>query len=397
MQERVGVSPQGIPVPEYDPDAARSTIRLMVGPLESIAVLYQAFVLLQTTYLDQYTPVGRAVMITLAVLHVLVTAVMFRTGGPFARGGIWPAVWIAITIAVPALASFLVVSGSYASNEVCVQACTYPAGSVLIAAFYPWGIAEGIRRRRFIEASVLGWLLIQPLALALLHNGYINSVNVRSILSSALWVIIAAVIGKAVGRMCRNAYERQLSMELQKYQEFFDFLHSNVKSDLEVVREVIGNPEVALRRISDLENTIRKLRIQMSLVQKSTTLSFLLSERIKTFRALLSFNEVPSAGNLTLDRPTGIIVNNAISDLFANCLVHGGKNVMIDLDVSKEYIALTVSDDGPGFSDDVMDDELTSIHRLRQTFRQLGGDLIKLPVESGTSIKLKIPNRPSAQ
>src|SRR5918997_1053637 len=94
----------------------RSTTQTLVGTLESAAVLFQAIVLGLSAVIDPYIPLGRVLIASLAIVHLGAAYVISRTAGPFACGGYWVAVWVALAFLVPALSASMIERGFYAIN-----------------------------------------------------------------------------------------------------------------------------------------------------------------------------------------------------------------------------------------------------------------------------------------
>jgi signal transduction histidine kinase len=56
---------------------------------------------------------------------------------------------------------------------------------------------------------------------------------------------------------------------------------------------------------------------------------------------------------------------------------------------------MTVCDNGPGFPAAKLEDSSTSLHRLRETARGIGGDLYQLgkPEDNGACVAITVPLR----
>ncbi len=256
---------QRVRVLQPSEELERSTTQTLVGTLESAAVLFQAIVLGLSAVIDPYIPLGRALMASLAIIHLGAAYVISRTAGPFARGGYWAAVWVALAFLVPALSASMIERGFYAINVGGAQGVVYANGPVLIAAFYPWISGSRPIIRWSVEALLLLGLAVEPFILVSIFNGDPQQVNYISAVSSVVWLLIAYILGKAVGRMCRVAAQRQIEIQQQSYDEFFNFLHSHVKAGVAAVKAEWGDDAAMREKLSELEQAVSDRRIELLL------------------------------------------------------------------------------------------------------------------------------------
>lgn len=77
----------------------------------------------------------------------------------------------------------------------------------------------------------------------------------------------------------------------------------------------------------------------------------------------------------------------------SNAVCHGKPtNVWLSLDFSSDHVTLTVSDDGKGFSPDLVDGLHFGLQGMRERARQISGDLdIRTSAGSGTTIRVDAP------
>jgi signal transduction histidine kinase len=327
----------------------------------------------------------------LAAVHLLIIPVYYRGVGPFSRWGVRGAmVWLPQAILVNGLLAALSSPGTYGNALQGVPGAGYSGTVWLVLAFYPWLPSQLIRWRTLFELLLLGSYDVYFLFLAWLSNGSLSPLNVKSAGMSFIWLVVAYVLGKAVKKMCVAAAEKQLEVQQQNFDEFFDFLHSHVKASITAVRMDLSDPPVAMEKLGELEETIGSYRVELLLAREQVPLAAVFSERIRTFNSALEITETPRLGSLTVGRAIGVLVGRALGDLLKNAAKYGATKVQVRCDTSRGSIHLEIADNGPGFSADVLDDESRSLHRLRQTARNIGGDLTMRPQTTGTGAVLSL-------
>ena len=376
-------------------DAQRSVTRRLVETLEWAGFAYQGAALAQTAVVDPFTPGARAVMLTLAGAHVVLAVLVRWAKGPFARGGPWIVAWLAGAFVVPAVVAVLSAPDAYASSAACVQACTYPAAPVLLVGFYPAVLVRAHRQGRdrvVLATGLLAALCVEWFALVYVTTGRFTWTTGRSALSAAIWVFMAYALGRVMGRLTRVVRRSQIELHRQNYEEFFDFLHSHVKSGLAAVR--LEQPNVAgmLEKVQELEDTVSERRLEMLLSADRVPVAALCSERIRAFTGVLRVAESPRVGARTVPRAVGRLLDRTLGDLLKNAAVHGATTVRIRLTQGQLELVLEILDDGPGFPGSVLDDPATSLHRLRRSARDLGGDLTRADAPPrGSHLTLTVP------
>jgi hypothetical protein len=371
-------------------ELTRDTIKSMMGNLEWAGPVFQAVALLVSGIYDPFIGHANVFVLTLAAAHLLFIPFYYRGYGPFARGGWWLIASPLQGIAVNALLAVLSQPETYGNNITCVPGCNYSATTWLFLAHYPWLPPQLMRWRALFEAPLLGLYYCYFLLLAWLNNGHLSWMNVKSAGVSFLWLLIAYLFGKAIGKMCLVAAERQLKVQTQNYQEFFDFLHSNVKSGIAAARIDLHDPLRVEEKLSELEETVGSYRVELLLAQEQVPLAALFSEHIRTFSGVLEMAETPRVGQLTLVRPIGVLVGRALGDLLTNAAKYGATAVQIRCNLTRKKAELEIADNGPGFPATILDDESRSLHRLRRAARDLGGDLTMRPQYAGTGAVLTL-------
>jgi len=376
-------------------ELTRATTKYMVGTLEWAAPIFQGVTVFASGVYDPYTDHSRTIVLGLALAHLLLIPAYARGFGPFARGGWWMTWCVLQCLSVNAVLATLSREGTYANVILGVPGSIYSATLWLFLAFYPWLPPSRIRLRVLFEWLLLSSYYAYFLVLAWLKNGELTWLNVKSAGMSFLWLLIGYLFGKAIGKMCVAAAQKQLEVQQQNFEEFFAFLHSHVKSSIAAIRMDLGDPLRVREKLDELEKTISSYRVELLLAQEQVPLAALFSERIRTFTGILEVTGTPRLGALTVARPIGVLVGRALGDLLKNAAKYGATAVQISCDISDGKICLEIADNGPGFPAEVLDDDTRSLHRLRLATRDLGGDLTMRPrdKETGAVLILVVPLR----
>jgi signal transduction histidine kinase len=90
---------------------------------------------------------------------------------------------------------------------------------------------------------------------------------------------------------------------------------------------------------------------------------------------------------------TAIVLLRAAQELLANARKHAGAGrVEVDLDYTgPDDVALAVTDEGPGFDPDDVDDTSFGLRILRGRVERLGGAVDVDPAPSGTTVTVTVP------
>ena len=360
---------------------SRVTTKHMVGNLEWSGPAFQAATLFVSAIYDPYGPRQKWVVLCLAAAHLLIMPVYRRGFGPLALGGWWLVAYPVQALTVNGLLAALSVPDTYGDSVLCVPGCNYSATMWLFIAYYPWLPAGRMHHRRPFEILMLATYYCYFLLLALLSNGSLQLIHLESAGMSVMWLAIAYIMGIAIAKMCFAAAEKQLEVQQQNFTEFFDFLHSHVKSSLAAIKLNLSDPLGTRERLDELDETVGSYRVDLLLAQERVPVATLFSERIRAFTGVLQMARTPRIGQLTVARPVGVVLGRALGDLLKNSAKYGATSVSIRCDVAEGTIRLEIADDGPGFPAEVLDDESRSLHRLRQAARDLGGDLTVRPSE----------------
>ncbi|MDN5854221.1 MAG: hypothetical protein L0K86_15495, partial [Actinomycetia bacterium] len=328
--------------------------------------------------------------------HLAAAPLVARFGGPFAHGGRWIQAFLGFTIAVPVLFGSLVAPGAFVAGPAGSVLCNYPAGTMVLFAFYPWWRGERTGRVVLAEYLLLAFVTALPVLMLMLVEAAPTGGDYLSALIGGSYNIVGFVLGKVIGAMCRAAARTQVELQQQAYEEFFDFLHSHVKAGIAAIRAEEGDTAATREKLDELEQAVSDRRVQFLLSGRRVPLATLVSERIRTFTGVLVLTETPRVGALTVPREVGVLVGRALGDLLKNAAVHGAVSAAVRLHTAAGRLDLEVADDGPGLPAAVLDDPARSLHRLRATARAAGGDLTAASGPAGgTVVRLVVPLDPA--
>lgn len=384
----------GVPTLVLDEELARATTRKLVGTLEWVALVVQAGWIVQTTVVDKLTTPGRVLLWCLALLHLLAAYGVRKTAGPFARGGPWLVLWLGTVLLMPLIMAHLVGAQEYGASPACVQLCGYATPPLMLLAFYPWWSLHRAHLRPVLEAGILAVVVLEPLLLVLYLHEDPGWANYSSVGASALVNVLTFIVGKAIGSMCAVAAEAQVTLQNKSYQKLFDWLHVELKNLLALMREKIDQPDDLAEYVDQMEDIVMKGRVRMLLAPQRVSLADLFSEQIRIFEKCLTLH-ISHIGALTVRRSVAVLLDRTLADLLTNSVKFGATSADIDFSVQKQVVQLDITDDGPGFSASVLDDETTSLYRLRRDARELGGDLHQIPrSDSGAHLRLVVPLYP---
>jgi signal transduction histidine kinase len=336
---------------------------------------------------------GRALLYALAAVHTGAALLIQRTGGPFTRADGWTVLWIGAVIVVPLLSAHLLRPEHYADDPNCVALCSYPAAPVLFFAFYPWLTVERGYLRPATELLLVLAVVVEPLLIVqLLTVGPVPSKSYLSVGVSGAWNVLAFLAGKTVGRLFRKAAQLQMDLQRRDYQEFFDFLHSEVEGALAVIQREDADRAGVADELRRLYNSLTKRRIKMQMAEENVRVAAVFAETLRTYAGVLTIAESPRPGMLTLPRPLARMIQRTLGDLLKNATQHGATQVEVRFRIDDRDLHLEVDDDGPGLDPAVLDDPARSLHKLRADARELGGELRCDPATTrGTRLRLTLP------
>jgi signal transduction histidine kinase len=359
-------------------EAQLRVTRQLVEPLEWGGLAFQGAVLIQTALADPFSAAGRTVVLALGVAHLALAILAWRTKGPVARGGLPLTIWLAGAFVVPVVVALLAARGTYASSTACVPGCTYPSAPLFFVALSPW-IAARALPRPIAAVSLMGAVCLEWFLLTYAINGTFTRTTGLSVMSSVILAVVAYGLGKLESILTGVVRKTQIEAEQQKNEEFFDFLHSHIKAGLASVKLEQPNVRAMLEKVSELEHTVSEQRITQLLSMDRVPLAMLCSERIRAFTGIIRIAETPRSGARTVPAPVATLIDRALGDLLKNAVLHGAATTWVRLTQQDDMLVLEIADDGPGFDEAIMENTGTSLHRLRASAHELGGDLRRIP------------------
>jgi hypothetical protein len=365
-------------------EAQHKVTRQLAEALEWWGLAFQGAVLIQTAFADSFSQVAQGVVLALGAGHLVLAFLAWRAKGPIRRGGWLLGLWLAGALAVPVVIALLAAHGTYGSSTACVPGCTYPSAPVFFVAFYPWIVAPALPRR-VAELGLLGAVCLEWPLLTYGINGTLTRTTGLSVASSVLLALVAYGLGKVETVLTGVVRRSQIEAERRKSDEFFNFLHSHIKAGLASVKVEQPDVPAMLGKVAELERTVSEQRITQLLSMDRIPLASLCSERIRTFTGIIRLAETPRLGAQTVSAPVGVLIERTLGDLLKNAVVHGATTAWVSMSQDDGLLVLEIADDGPGFDDEVMENTGTSLHRLRASARELGGDLNRIPRLPGGS------------
>lgn len=374
-----------------DEREARRTTRQLVGKSEGVALLVQAGNIVMTASVDKIAPSGQGFLYFLALLHGIGAFATLKKSGPFARGGPWLVLWFGVIIAMPLVMAHLVGANEYGASPACVQLCGYAVAPLVIFAFYPWWSLQRARLRPVLEYGILAVVVIEPLLLVLYLHQNPGRANFLSVGATALINILAFAVGKAVGKMCRNAVEAQIRLHDEHNDAFLNWMHVEIKDRIMMIRNSIGRQDEVVKFLDEIERVLEEGKVKVTLTGQRVPLADLFSRRMHVFDKQIDIKP-PRIGAVTADRDAAILLDQCLSDFLTNSVRYGATSAQVGFRTDGGVAILEVCDNGPGFSSDVLENQTTSLNRSRKRARQLGGDLRKCgESKDGACIALSVP------
>lgn len=393
MTPQPASSPRTDPQPlEMTDELARQTTRQLARNLESVALLIQALLIVNTAFADQLRPGGRSALLIFAALHLALAGLSYgRKGGLFSLGGAWVIVHIIGVLLTPMIMAYWLLPAQYGASPACVQLCGYPVPPVVLFSFYPWISVDRDYMRPALHLAVLSIIVIEPLLVIRGLHGYVAGVHLQSAAISGSLIVAGYLFGKVVGAMCRSAARSQLEALDAEYTRLFEHLHSNVETTLAVIQRQFAlsglqEPE-AFRELLELVNVES---VKLMLARPDVYVAKLLNLHARRIADAVAVS-LPYSGGLTIKRSAAATLDYVLGNLLKNSVVHAARTVKVGFRLDANGLELTVSDDGPGFGAEVFDDVTTSLHRVHKRVREEGGALELMPTEVGATLRLRLP------
>lgn len=361
-----------------DESLARATTRNLVGKLETVAIGAQAVNLTLAAFIDNaITPGARVLLLIFAGVHAVAAALTFRFGGPFLRGGVYVVAWLGLALLMPILIAGFSAPGDYGSNPTCVQLCSYPAPPLVLFAFFPWLSQDRGYLRPALDIVLLAAVLLEPVFIIWHINGFVTYANAWSVTSTATINVLAYIVGRALGRMCRAAAEGQLQALRHEYHRLFHYLHGQTENTLAAISWHYGSDrkDLVLATLHELTEAINRERISLVLTESTVSLSTILNLHARNIAPGSILVRLPRIGGVTVPREVGVLVSDILGDLLKNVIRHSGAAVVtIDFAMNHDVARISVADDGVGF-DTALLTKGSSLSSLRRLIQASGGDL----------------------
>ncbi|MEV6521515.1 ATP-binding protein [Longispora sp. NPDC051575] len=362
-----------------------STTEKLIRPFEAMALFLQAANLFSSAVNDRYSALGVRVVVVLGVLHLALAGLVLPHRGPLTRGRTWTAAWIAMIFVVQLLLARLLAPGDFAAYGTGVPMGNYALIPLGVFAFYPWG-----RHRRLIEVGLIVAVVAHPLViLALIHRWQLTGAHVRSVVMYAGWAVVWFLVGKGIAWLCRIAVRLETEALSASYTATLGDLHTHVESAIEEIEAGNDAREVAHR----LRLLTAARRGQLLLRAGNVGAADLFKNAIRACGDRLRLVSGPQLGGLTVPREHAILLEQGLADLLKNVVVHGSGSAEVGFTMTDSDMTLDVRDFGPGLEPSRLDVSGSSLHQLRTTLRERGGDLRVLPPPpgGGAAVRVTVP------
>jgi two-component sensor histidine kinase/HAMP domain-containing protein len=235
---------------------------------------------------------------------------------------------------------------------------------------------------------------------------------------------LATANGEVPGIVCvaqditeRKKSEQQIKASLQEKEVLLREIHHRVKNNLQIISSLLNlqskriQDEHALNLLRDSQNRVRSMALIHQKLYDSRDLARIdFAGYLRSLAsALFSSYGIGSQGislklsvdDIRLDINTAVPCGLIINELIANSLKHafptGQGEISVDLHPDgDDAVALTVSDNGGGFPEDLdfRKTDSLGLQLVNTLTKQLGGT-IELDRSTGTAFKLKFPTSES--
>lgn len=364
---------------------ARTTYRL-IRPIEVVAFLLQATNIAASLLNDRYRQPQQLVMAGLLVVHLGLAWFCVHHRGPLTRGGLWTAVWPATMLVMPLVVANSVAPGDYASTGVGVQMGGYAMITLAVFVFHPWWQRFPSRWSRWLaETALVLAVALEPfLILAHMRNWELPTAHLKSLLVHAIWTVVWYAVGLGIKELCRIAVVTESNALTKSYDEALDGFHTHVETSY--LRLKAGHD---MRAVADeLKTAIYDRRRLLLMETERVPLAALVKNAVRLFGdELIASYRGP--GPVNAHRDAAMLLEQGLKDLLKNVVVHGGGRAEIELTTRGREAVLVVRDFGPGF--DGIDATTENLAQLRERARRAGGDLVQVPRERGTTMRLTVP------
>jgi signal transduction histidine kinase len=278
----------------------------------------------------------------------------------------------------------------------------YPAAFIILLWTFP-------DRRRISVGRIWRFRIGQGLALATLAlaipiwlltaalNGYsIASPQVYVSFSADIASLVCALLlGIGLTSYVRRTVESALEREAIRRSTFESQLHSVFKTQITMVRHALDRKEatpVIRKCLAVLATTVEAERIDQLLEGPICDLGSIAAHWCRFANDWVSVEANIPAKGIEITPEAAALVSQSLGDLLSNAIKHGGTNCKVDTSYSRLSIAVSVTDDGPGFvdSNDVWHGD-GGLARLRFALQTVGGSLSWTNATDGTEFNAVVP------
>jgi hypothetical protein len=334
----------------------------------------------------------------IVAFNLVLLSYALRRRGPLTQGRWGLTLEVLHSLVVMLLVGVFMPERSYFSQGGAVPFSTYAAGTAGLLVLVPRSLKGGEVRRRLVGYGmdfVLPISLFGVFFVSGVINGYaVEEIDVAFVALQVVWTGGVVLLGYLILGLSVAFSKAETKVVRTTYETFADWLHSELKGDIAVLRGTLSTQSgdlTALNRLVDeLELKVGAERLRLLLTEGDLLVADILAHNIERFRWLVTYREIPAVGAWVIPNSAGRMLNRILGDLLSNAVKARALSVDIGLTKSDRYMAVSVSDDGPGFSDEVLNDPSTSLFRLRATLEQNQGSLTKRETSKGTTMTAAI-------
>ncbi|HJP69254.1 MAG TPA: HAMP domain-containing sensor histidine kinase [Sphingomicrobium sp.] len=385
-------------MPTPDVDIETRNLRLaaqeMVRRFEWVIPLFQVPVFFVSIFFDPLASGGLIFDLALLGAHAVLVGVYFRWGGTFSRDGWWFLLSYVAALAMLPLSMPFMRAGEYGTSVLGVPLFSYSIPFWPFLAFHPWPVRMRPKNIEICKLLLVGSYYPYMVVMIYIKNGVLYPRNFEAAALSFMWLAVAYEVGKCFAYMCRKVSERLVELQKRQSKTFFDSLHSDVSASVagvesELKRGKITSDRAVYQVLDRVRRIVLDARTRLLLEQPDVDLAELVSVRVKEFRAAVELISDTRVGGILFRQSLGILFNRALGDLVSNSIKAGARRVELTIIRRGHMIQMEVADDGPGFSDCVLENDATNLSILRRDIRASGGDLAKV-ANVGTGAKMRV-------
>ncbi|MDQ3913901.1 MAG: ATP-binding protein [Actinomycetota bacterium] len=283
---------------------------------------------------------------------------------------------------------------TYLSEDAAAPFATYAAGVAGLVVLLPRHAVQGGRLRRLVGhgADLLLPLTLYPVfTAAAFLNGYsFGELDFGFLTLQVSWTLVGVLLGYLILGLSRAFVDAEVEILRNTYESFSDWLHSEIKGDIAAMRGMLSQDEIDRARLTrvadDLERKVGAERLRLLLGDEELSVADILAHNIERFAGAIRYDRIPAVGGWVVSNRAGLMLNRVLGDLLSNAVKADAVRVTIDMARDDSRLSVTIADDGPGFDASVLDDDSTSLGRLRRDLERDRGALAKIPTDSGSIV-----------